>query len=180
MYIGLNDTAAATGRQAPCTGAAGPNSGLASWGLANFTLYITAFHNEVIYISNKTEGFIMSGMRLRINPFVFTWGPYQVRTMTPCIATLMIRVDLDAKVVCSRCLPAHTHSSDAAHTSPFECICVQASRDRLPAWNISNLGNVMDIHGVNNRYVVACSRCTHTYTAPLQVDGARLLLPSSP
>jgi hypothetical protein len=77
FYIQLNDTAAFHGSQAPALGAAAAGSGLASWGLVNFTLYITAFHNQVILVSNRTDGFLMSRMRLRINPFAFTWGPYQ-------------------------------------------------------------------------------------------------------
>ena len=72
----LNDTAARSGSQAPSMGSAQAGAGLASWGLRDFTLYITAFHNTVVYTSNATDGFVMSGMRLRINPYAFTWGPF--------------------------------------------------------------------------------------------------------
>ena len=70
----LNDTLARASAAPPAMGAAGAGSGLASWGLANFTLYLTAFHNEVIVTSNATDGFVLQGMRVRDNPFAFVWG----------------------------------------------------------------------------------------------------------
>jgi hypothetical protein len=72
--LALDDSAAAAGGQAAAMGAAGPGVGKASWGVSGFTLYLTAFHNTILYVSNRTDGFVMSGVRLRANPFAFTWG----------------------------------------------------------------------------------------------------------
>ena len=41
----------------------------ARWGLSDFTLYITAFHNSVIWVSNNTNGFTMQRVRARVNAF---------------------------------------------------------------------------------------------------------------
>jgi len=68
----LNDTLARASPSPPCQGAS--PSGKSSWGLANFTLYLTAFHNDVIVSSNATDGFILTGMRVRANPYAFVWG----------------------------------------------------------------------------------------------------------
>ncbi len=72
--LSLNDTATVAGSQAAAMGASGAGEGRASWGVSGFTMYITAFHNTVFYVSNHTDGFVMTSMRLRLNPFAFTWG----------------------------------------------------------------------------------------------------------
>lgn len=54
----LNTTAARAGGQAAVMGASPAGAGLASWGLRDFTLYVTAFHNTVVYTSNATDGFV--------------------------------------------------------------------------------------------------------------------------
>lgn len=76
VLIALNDTLAARSAAAPAQGASPAGSGLASWGVADFTLYVTGAYNTLLLVSNKTDGFVMSGMRLRVNPYAFTWGPY--------------------------------------------------------------------------------------------------------
>jgi hypothetical protein len=70
----LNDTLARAAMGAPCLGSSPPGTGVASWGLANLTLYLTAFHNDVIVASNATDGFLLAGLRVRANPFAFVWG----------------------------------------------------------------------------------------------------------
>lgn len=72
--LALDDAAAAAGSQAAAMGEASPGEGKASWGVSGLTLYITAFHNTVLYVSNHTDGFVLQGARLRLNPFAFTWG----------------------------------------------------------------------------------------------------------
>lgn len=54
----LNTTAALNGSQAAAMGASPAGAGFASWGLRDFTLYVTAFHNTVVYTSNATDGFV--------------------------------------------------------------------------------------------------------------------------
>ena len=72
----MNATLAARGAAAPALGAAPAGSGLASWGLANFTLYVTGAVNNVVYVCNRTDGFVLQGARFRVNPYAFTWGPW--------------------------------------------------------------------------------------------------------
>ena len=80
-------------------------SGHASWGLSDLTIYLTAFHNEVIVISNHSDGFILTRTRIRANPYVFTWG-----------------------------------------TGP-----ALASRGRIANFTTAQVGQMIDIHGINNR-----------------------------
>eukprot|EP00039_Didymoeca_costata_P032877 m.39678 g.39678 ORF g.39678 m.39678 type:complete len:881 (-) comp9581_c0_seq2:341-2983(-) len=40
-----------------------------TWGLEDFTFYVTAFHSTVIEVHNKTDGFRMTGVRGRVNAF---------------------------------------------------------------------------------------------------------------
>jgi hypothetical protein len=100
----LNDSLAEASSAEPAQGSSPAGSGLASWGLANLTVYITAFHNEVIVASNRTDGFLMSGMRIRANPYAFTWGPVNGQ-----------------------------------------------SRGRWANWTTGQVGQMLDIHSVNNR-----------------------------
>ena len=58
----------------PCMGAAPAGAGLASWGLADLSVFITAFHNDVVSVSNASDGFVLARTRFRVNPFAFTWG----------------------------------------------------------------------------------------------------------
>ena len=101
----LNDSLARASAGAPAMGAGAPGSGLASWGLANFTLYLTAFHNDVVVVSNASDGFLMQGMRVRDNPYAFVWGEG----------------------------PA------------------MGSRGRVANWSTAQVGQLVDIHGTNNR-----------------------------
>ena len=101
----LNATLARSTGAPPAMGTSEAGSGLASWGLANFSLYLTAFHNEVVIVCNATDGFIMSGLRVRDNPYVFTWG-----------------------------------SGVAA-----------ASRGRVANFSVSQIGQMVDLHSINNR-----------------------------
>lgn len=68
----LDDAAAAVagGAAAPAWGAAPAGAGLASWGLADFTLYVTGAYANVVYVSNRTDGFLLTRTRMRVNPWV--------------------------------------------------------------------------------------------------------------
>lgn len=74
----LNDTAAvaAGAGAAPAWGASPAGAGVASWGLQDLTLYVTGAVNNVLYVSNRTDGFSLRGARFRVNPYAFTWGPF--------------------------------------------------------------------------------------------------------
>lgn len=102
IYIQMNDTLARTGNQAPSFGSSPAGEGKASWGIADLTLYITGFHNNVIYVNNATDGWQLTGCRFRINPYTFTWGP------------------------------------------------MTSSRGRVTNFTDQELGNVIDLHGMNN------------------------------
>jgi hypothetical protein len=101
----LDDAGARAGGAAAAQGASAAGAGKASWGLANFTLYLTAFHNGVIYASNATDGFLLTGLRVRDNPFAFVWG-----------------------------------------TGP-----AMGSRGRIANFTTADVGQMVDIHSVNNR-----------------------------
>lgn len=42
----------------------------AAWGLSDLTIYVTAFHNSVLWVSNNTNGFTMRRVRARANAFM--------------------------------------------------------------------------------------------------------------
>jgi hypothetical protein len=64
----LDDAAAAAGAGAPAWGAGAAGSGLSSWGLADLTLYVTGAYANVVYVSNRTDGFVLTRTRMRVNP----------------------------------------------------------------------------------------------------------------
>ena len=70
----LDDAATVAYGGAPAMGAAGAGARLASWGITDLSVFITAFHNDIVRVSNHSDGFTMTRVRVRANAFAFTWG----------------------------------------------------------------------------------------------------------
>lgn len=100
----LDDAASAASSAPPCMGAAAAGSGLSSWGLTDVSVFLTAFHNEVIVVSNRSDGFRLERTRIRAQPYAFVWG-----------------------------------------VGP-----TMSSRGRIANFTTAQVGQIVDIHGINN------------------------------
>eukprot|EP00041_Stephanoeca_diplocostata_P021865 m.516564 g.516564 ORF g.516564 m.516564 type:complete len:884 (+) comp21929_c0_seq8:155-2806(+) len=46
-----------------------------NWGIEDMTIFVTAYHNYVVHVDNRTDGFHMQRVRTRVNAWVFSDGP---------------------------------------------------------------------------------------------------------
>jgi hypothetical protein len=58
----------------------GPDIGTGGWAVSDLTLYVTAFHNTMFYVSNRTVGFEMQRVRATANSFFGGNGPNKGRS----------------------------------------------------------------------------------------------------
>lgn len=173
----LDDAAAAASSAPAAQGVGVAGSGLASWGLSSFTLFLTAFHNEVIVVSNHTDGCVRelrvcqrvwcaSCGKLRLVHFLQHAAPqpplcrFCASLPTSFSLTYHLRFVMDGMRV-----------RDNPYVFTWGAGPTQGSRGRVANFSISEIGQMVDIHGVNNRIVSvdeqcaqsAPERCTHTY-----------------
>ena len=53
----------------------GPTTGSGGWAISDLTIYMTAFHNTMFYVSGHTHGFEMQRVRVTLNSFFGGNGP---------------------------------------------------------------------------------------------------------
>ena len=58
----------------------GPETGNGAWSVADLTVYVTAYHNMLFYVSNRTIGFEMLRVRATANSFFGGNGPNRGRS----------------------------------------------------------------------------------------------------
>ena len=54
----------------------GPLKGTGGWAMSDLTLYFTAFHNDIVYVSNNTAGFEMQRVSVRTFSMSPHWLPF--------------------------------------------------------------------------------------------------------
>ena len=58
----------------------GPATGTGGWAVSDLTIYFTAFHNDIFYVSSNTTGFEMQRVRVTANSFLGGSGPNKGRS----------------------------------------------------------------------------------------------------
>lgn len=68
----------------PCSGAEAlfrsPSTGSGAWTISDLTVYVTAYHNMIFYVNNRTVGFEMTRVRATANSFLGSNGPGKGRS----------------------------------------------------------------------------------------------------
>lgn len=64
----------------------GPSTGSGGWAVSDLTMYMTAYHNAMFYVSHDTHGFEMQRVRVTLNSFFGGNGPGMGRSPTANIS----------------------------------------------------------------------------------------------